>query len=83
MKTLLKLGVFVAGMFLAASAQASALYWQVQPGTTSDSFQYAQLKVTGGDLANPTVIDMAEAEGTAPNQSVWRLQRSCLRCLIL
>ena len=70
MKTLFKIGVFVVGMFFAVSAQASALYWQVTQGTTDQAFQYAQLKVTGGDLASPTVVDMAEAEGTAPNNYV-------------
>lgn len=70
MKTLFKIGVFVAGMFFAVSAQASTLYWQVTQGTTDQAFQYARLKVTGGDLASPTVVDMAEAEGTAPNNYV-------------
>ena len=66
MKALLKLGAFAVVAFFAASAQASALYWQVTEDTGA-TFQYAQLKVTGGDLASPTVIDMAEAEGDGPN----------------
>lgn len=66
MKALLKLGALAAVAFFAASAQASALYWQVTEDTGA-TFQYAQLKVTGGNLSSPTVIDMAAAEGSGPN----------------
>lgn len=64
MKKSFAIAAFVAGLFCAMSAQASALYWQVdqEEGRT---FQYAQLKVisTGADPSTATVIDMAEAEG--------------------
>ena len=68
MKTLHKLGVFVAVAFFAVSAQASTLYWQVT-ADAGETFQYAQLKVTGGDLSSPAVVDMAQAEGpeSGPN----------------
>ena len=64
MKKSFVIAAFVAGLFCAMSAQASALYWQVdqEEGRT---FQYAQLKVisTGADPSNATVIDTVEAEG--------------------
>ncbi len=61
--------MLVAVALCVASAQASALYWQVTEDT-GVTFQYAQLKVTGGDLASPLILDSAEAEGSAPNNYV-------------
>ena len=64
MKKSFAIAAFVAGLFCAMSAQASALYWQVE-GEEGRTFQYAQLKVisTGADPSTAAVIDMAEAEG--------------------
>ena len=69
MKNIQKLAVLILAAFALTSAKASVLYWQVEPGTTSDSFQYALLKATNGTDPAVTVAG-AEAQGTAPNQYV-------------
>lgn len=58
--------MLVAAALCVVSAQASALYWQVTEDTGA-TFQYAQLKVTGGDLSSPLILDSIEAEGSGPN----------------
>ena len=70
MKNVQKIAVFVFAAFALMSTRASVLYWQVEAGSASESFQYARLMATGGDLATPTAVGGAQAEGTAPNQYV-------------
>ncbi len=61
--------MLVAAALCVASAQASTLYWQVTEDT-GETFQYAQLKATGGDLDSPVVVAMAAAEGSNPSHVV-------------
>lgn len=72
MKTLQKVVVLLLVVLGVGSVRASALYWQVAEGSSSDSFDYALLKVVS-DSAPETVVATlggAAAEGTAPNQKV-------------
>ena len=69
MKNIQKIAVLILAAFALTSAKASVLYWQVEPGTTSDSFQYALLKATNGTDPAVTVAGAA-AQGEAPNQYV-------------
>ena len=77
MKTLKKIAVLILATVAVASVQASTLYWQVQSGTTSDSFDYALLRVVndggsyGDAITSPSyALAGAAAEGSAPNQYV-------------
>ena len=70
MKNVLKIAAFALASLMTITVKADALYWQVDEGSTDQGFQYALLKVTGGDLSDPKQLAGAAAEGTAPNQYV-------------
>ncbi len=68
MKNVFKVAAVAFAALVAVTAKADALYWQVDEGSTTESFQYAILNVTDGTTA--TRLAGASAEGTAPNQYV-------------
>ena len=70
MKNMFKVVAVALASLVAVTAKADALYWQVDEGSTDQEFQYAILKVTGGDLSDPLQLAGAAAEGEAPNQYV-------------
>ena len=69
MKNIQKIAVLILAVFALTSVKASVLYWQVEPGTAGDSFQYALLKATTGS-GDPVTVAGASAQGTAPEQYV-------------
>ena len=71
MKNLFKVAAVAFASLVAVTVKAEALYWQVDQGVTYPEFEYAILKVTGGELgSNSQRLAGASAEGTAPNQYV-------------
>ena len=68
MKNVFKVAAVAFAALVAVTAKAEALYWQVDQGSTTDSFQYAILNATDGTTT--TRLAGAAAEGTVPNQYV-------------
>ncbi len=69
MKNIQKIAVLILAFFALMSVKASVLYWQVESGSSSDSFQYALLKAKT-DSGDPVTVAGAQAQGTAPDQYV-------------
>ena len=71
MKNVFKIAAIALASLVVVTAKAEALYWQVDPGSSDQEFQYAILNVTGGEFGDSSrMLAGAAAEGTAPNQYV-------------
>lgn len=61
MKNLFQVCAFAVCAFVAVSVRGEALYWQVSEDS-GQTFDFAQLRVKGGDIDGYEVLDMVDAE---------------------